>query len=92
MSEKTDIEWATGETFISLYNAEPVTTILPDFRDTRLPIALIRSKNGDILLFSAASWSDEDDDYLITWGNSIDHSFQVRFSYTSVLRPLLNIV
>jgi len=37
MSEKTDIEWATGETFISLYNAERATTYLaqpseaPDF-------------------------------------------------------------
>ena len=39
MSEKTDIEWATGETFISLYNAERATTYLAQpFRGTRLPL------------------------------------------------------
>jgi len=55
MSEKTDIEWAAGEAFISLYNAERATTYLaqpseaPDFH------SVDQIQERDILLFSATS-------------------------------------
>ena len=61
MSEKTDIEWATAEAFISLYNAEHATTYLaqaseaPDMHcidqkgnQLNLEITMTEDRPGDI--------------------------------------------
>jgi hypothetical protein len=72
MSEKTDIEWATGEAFISLYNAEFTTTYLAQPSDK--PDIHCVDQQGNQLNLEVTMTEDRPGDIKALLGRSEDRS------------------
>jgi hypothetical protein len=74
MSEKTDIEWATGSAFISLYNAELATTYLAQSSET--PDIHCVDQKGNQLNLEITMTEDQPGDIKALLGRSEDRSLE----------------
>ena len=72
MSEKTDIEWATGEAFISLYNARFATTYLA--QPSEAPDIHCVDQKGNRLNLEITMTEDRPGDIKALLGRSEDRS------------------
>jgi hypothetical protein len=75
MSEKTDIEWATGEAFISLYNAELAATYLA--QPSEAPDIHCVDQKGNRLNLEITMTEDRPGDIKALLGRSEDRSLGV---------------
>lgn len=74
MSEKTDIEWATGEAFISLYNVEFGTTYLAQLSET--PDICCIDQKGNRLNLEVTLTEDRPGDIKALLGRSEDRTLE----------------